>query len=173
MDIPDDYVLKNWQTADPILWRKSVPVPPGGFLPPKTCIRMLFELFGAGKSKRLQTFARDESDPNGPHWIGVRLGGLGMHTDPKFPRFTHQLVVYNDGWGVIGLGKRLGEPLAAGTLFCCDTHSPHQVIPDGRLGRGLYYLAASMDAKAKLPPEVAQERLLAFVSRCAEAMANA
>jgi len=171
MDVPSDYVLQTWQQADPILWRNTVPVPDGGLISAKACIRLCFEIFGPGKGKRLQTWARDPNDPNGPHWIGVRHG-IGMHTDPRFPRFTHQLIVFNDGWGVTGFNRQLGEPLAVGTLYCVDTHSPHQVIPDPRLGRGLYYLAASMDAKTMLNPEVAGDRLLAFVHTSAAIAAS-
>lgn len=156
------YVLKDWQTDRPLLWRVSGVVAADRLLPARASIQMMFAQFGPGRGSRLQTWAREEQDPDGPHWIGVRHG-IKLHTDPGYRRYTHQLVVHNDGWRLAGLDERLDEPLAAGTAFCCDTHSPHQLLPDPRLGRGLYYLAVSMDAKEPLPPEKAVGPLLAFL----------
>lgn len=152
--------LEEWQTPNPILWR--TPAAGVELLPAQVAVEMLDAKFGVGKSNRLQTWERSPEDRSGPHWIAVRAG-TPLHVDLLYPRYTHQLVVYNDGLGVIGRARDLGEPLTAGVLFCCDTHSPHQVIRDPRVGLGMYYLAASMDAQEKLDPSYAWDRLLAFV----------
>lgn len=168
MNLPKNYVLKPGQLADPILWRGTLAPPEGGFVPKATAIKMLFAIFGAGKGSRLQTWARDPNDPDGPHWIGVRQG-TGLHTDPRYPRYTHQLVVYNDGWAVGGFKKIVTpDPWTVGTVFCLDTHSPHILLADPRLrvhGNAWYYLAASMDSKVPLSQEQSVPRLLDFVAR--------
>lgn len=124
---------------------------------------MLKEVFGEGRSRRLQTWARPADDPNGPHWIGVR-GGTPLHTDPRYPRYTHQLLVRNDGWRLTGWSNDLsGPPWITGTLFCCDTHSPHILTRDIALGSGLFYLAASIDSKTPLALDDVLPRLVAFV----------
>lgn len=162
MNLPSNYQLKVWQIADPILW--SARVTEDCSVPPMLCMDLLLAKFGGGKSQRLQTWERDPADPDGPHLIGVRTG-TPMHVDPKYPRYTHQIVLLNTGVGVIGFDKKLRHCFEPGVAFCCDTHSPHQVIADPRLGMDKHYLAASMDAKEQLPINEWVPRLTAFIHK--------
>jgi hypothetical protein len=159
MNIKRDYVLKDWQRASPFVWLEK----PAGVraFSPLLALELLAAKFGPDQGHRLQTWQRNEVDPDGPHLIGVRGGGP-MHTDPRYPRYTHQLVLYNDGIGVWGWSKEVGVALTPGHVFCVDTHSPHQVIPDARAGRGKHYLAASLDRKEPAPLAEVLPLLAAF-----------
>jgi len=123
---------------------------------------MLVIAFGFGRSKRLQTWARPCDDLNGPHWIGVRNGSV-WRAD-RGHRYTHHLVVRNDGWRLTGAAMQHDDPWIPGTVFCCDTHSPHILLrEDG--GKGMFYLAASIDSTTPLSLEQTLPRLLDFVRR--------
>lgn len=168
MDIKPGYVLRPDQREDPILWRIwlasdeirrliATATPKGR--------RMAIDHFGPGRSKRLATWGRDPANPDGPHWIGVR-NGTTLHTDPRYPRYTHQLVIHNGGWSLAGIHRDLeGEPFDVGAAFCCDTHSPHILTPDSQIEgpSDPYYLAASMDAAEPIPMTDAIPSLLRFV----------
>jgi len=85
----------------------------------------------AGRRRVLRSFGHDEL---GVHWLLTR-GGTPLHTDPAYSRYSHQLVLRNDGNRVRGL--RDSEPwhpaMVPGTFYALDTHSPHQGTPDTRL----------------------------------------
>lgn len=162
MNIKPGTPLKPWQRSHPVLWRSSTDELPHKALEPERWSSMLVVAFGFGRSKRLQTWARSIDDMNGPHWIGVR-NGTTLHTDPRYPRYTHHLIVRNDGWRLTGSAMREDGPWAPGTVFCCDTHSPHILLRES--GTGLFYLAASIDSATPLSKEETLPRLLEFVRR--------
>lgn len=152
VDIKPGYSLKPDQRADPVVWYYSGDYRDRGQLatiPRGAILVMLAARMGDGRSKRLTTWGRSVDDPDGPHWIGVR-SGTTLHTDPRYPRYTHQLVVFNQGWNIAGLDMRPSSVgLGVGDLFCCDTHSPHILLRDGRhrpAREDIYYLAVSMDS---------------------------
>lgn len=171
MKISKDYKLKEGQLSYPVLWHEQIASPDADMFPTNRALEILIGVFGEGKSQRLQTFERAKEDRNGPHWIGLR-SGVGLHLDVGFPRYTHQLVVYNDGWGLTGITGKLSYKIPRFAAFCCDTHSPHQVIPDESLGRGLFYLAASMDSEKRLEPYETIHHLMKFVKAKAVEVAN-
>lgn len=155
MDIKPGFILKDWQKDDPLIWSRQIRLEIKS-----DYSEMLLSVFGSGKSRRLITWERNESDFNGPHWIGVR-NGTPLHTDPRYQRYTHQLVVRNDGFDLGGFGDAR-HSIATGTLFCMDTHSPHAIVKNDR-NTGLYYLAASMDSKEVLSAGIVQYELERFI----------
>lgn len=157
MDIKRGYQLKHWQSDDPIVWSVRTELT----MPERAFEGMLLDVFGQGRAKRLQTWQRCATYPDGPHWIGVR-SGTPLHTDPRYPRYTHQLVVRNDGWVLNGMGTKR-HLVGTGTLLCLDTHSPHQ-LTKSQDNRGLFYLAASMDAGVELDASLVHQELERFIA---------
>jgi hypothetical protein len=141
MDIKWDYQLKETQVSNPIL--------------EKINLGLKFEVFDQeafdsilnGKAKQqLKTWGNAESTSD-PHWIGV-TNGTPLHTDPRYPRYSWQLLVWVDNFTLRGLDKEETE-LKMGTLVLLDTHSPHQLYPKSKDAK--YYLACSMDSKIRTP----------------------
>lgn len=167
MDVKPGYCLKSDQRSDPVVWRHCSGQESLAILSADAILAMLREYMGIGRGRRLTTWGRSTDDPDGPHWIGVR-SGTTLHTDPRYLRYTHQLIVLNQGWGLSGITMELAaEPYEVGDLFCCDTHSPHILIRDARrpFGRDdLYYLAASMDSDQPMNFEDVARPLIRFVS---------
>jgi hypothetical protein len=68
-----------------------------------------------------------------------------MHTDPGFGRWQHQMVIRNDGWAIVGIGRDLpDEPFRPGDACLLDSYSPHALVRDVRAGGGSYYVAVGM-----------------------------
>lgn len=161
-DLKAGYVLKPGQLECPVVWRSSFPVTFTAVASDRF-LAMLLQVFGPGRSKRLQTWDRAPEDPDGPHWIGVR-NGTPLHTDPRYPRYTHQLIVLNQGWTLSGITRQVSKtPFKVGESFCCDTHSPHILLREPGPEKGFFYLAASIDAREVLPPAKVEARLAQFV----------
>lgn len=126
--------LAAHQVGDPLLHIEKIEMT--GLVQPN--------IFGPGKSSRLTTWGRDEADPLfTPHWIAVR-GSTPLHTDPRYPRYTHQLVVHGSVT-LLGYDEVLHE-VSVGSFFILDTHSPHQL----KQKQGQLYAAASVDSKQML-----------------------
>jgi hypothetical protein len=143
MNLPPDVVLRPDQVREAILWRAHLPAQPV----PRADDGVLAPRFGTGTSRRIQTWGHDAQTV---HWIGVR-GGLPLHWDPGSTRYSYQWIVRNDGWRVHGLADDpTVPPMAAGTFYLLDSHSPHKVSRDPRLGGGAYYVALVYDVPAPL-----------------------
>jgi len=113
--------------------------------------------FGDGKGKKIKSFGHD---PGGVHFLLTRDGTI-VHTDKAYTRFTHQLVLRNDGNRLRGLARYDGgehtwhPPLVVGSMYCLDTHSPHQGLKDPRMNPGpppIYKAVIAVDRDAPLPP---------------------
>jgi hypothetical protein len=142
--VPLDAQLQPHQSADPVRWLVSAPSWPGcvsairGYLtsrdfrggPPAD--DELAPYLPRGRSRTLRSFGHDEE---GVHWLLTR-GGTALHTDPAYARYSHQLVLRNDGNRIRGLTDDEASwhpPMVPGTLYALDTHSPHQGTPDVRM----------------------------------------
>lgn len=136
MDLRRDHQLTGDQRGDPVIWKSAITC---AFSPPSVD---LAPIFGEGKSRRLHTWGHDES---GVHWIGVRTG-TPLHIDPRYARYTHQLVVRCDGFELGGLACGSRRRLLTGDLFCLDTHSPHELVRASGVSAGAMYVAASLDS---------------------------
>jgi len=152
MDIKWDSELKDWQVENPILEITNIKL---------NCDVFNAETFDSilnGKAKQqLKTWGGSESTAE-PHWIGV-THGTPLHTDPRYPRYSWQLLVFVDNFILRGKNKE-ETPLQAGTLFLLDTHSPHQLLAKDNVAR--YYLACSMDSKERIPMSDAMIKLLDY-----------
>ena len=150
------------QSPNPILWQQVWLGPP---LPEVTDEDMR-AIQGEGKGKRVYTYGHNGSRSNGrlPHFISTRTG-YALHVDVGFVRFTHQVVLRNDGFQVCGLKGVADHPQGRGQVYCLDTWSPHQVVRDDRLpNHGIYKLQAAVDAEVPLTVEQVIERLTPLLS---------
>jgi hypothetical protein len=126
MNVTKDYQLSDWQRAGPVLW-VSDPRP----LPqvPDASDEVLNAIFDEKRTRRLKSWGHDDT---GAHWLVTR-SGLGLHHDIGFTRYTHQLIIRNDGWRLGGFDDQLElKPLVQGAMCCLDTWSPHKVYRDTR-----------------------------------------
>lgn len=124
-----DAALSAGQHAVPVCWLvQTAEVPEGhpdaelaALMPPRP--RQVLRSFG--------------HDADGVHWLLTR-GGTPLHRDPAYARYSHQLVLRNDGGRVRGLPRfddrrNWHPPMVPGSMYALDTHSPHQGLPDPRM----------------------------------------
>jgi hypothetical protein len=135
--VPNDYDLAPNQFRDPVLWITSTAYADGR--PPITvdCSDVVMDSYlGEGDKQAIKSFGHDPV--TGVHFLLTR-SGTTVHTDKAYLRYTHQLVLRNDGNRLRGMPKFDSEdpsrwhiPMEPGVLYCLDTHSPHQGVPDPR-----------------------------------------
>lgn len=116
-----------------------------------------------GYKRVLRSWGHDERTV---HWLMTRCG-TNLHTDTAYLRYSHHLIIRNDGWRIIGADmEQWPRLLTPGTIYCLDTHSPHQVVPDPRIakGRPLYKLQVALDASEVLDPGAVRRLLSDFAS---------
>ena len=85
-----------------------------------------------------------------------------MHRDPGYLRYTHHIIVRNDGFRIRGLSDTLHPTMEPGAMYCLDAVSPHQVVTDNRLTseRPIYKLQIAIDSNEIMEP-------LAVLAACA------
>lgn len=159
MKIEWEAPLKKGQVANPVLVKRTVALPEGIHMP---TIDELQQVFTSGNHS-LKTWGRTSGETNGiePHWIGVCKETV-LHTDPKYPRFSHQLVLRVDSFVLRGWNKVETE-LASGVYFVLDTHSPHQLF--AKKDDATWYVAVSMDSKSILRTDEALGKLQAYATQ--------
>lgn len=136
MNLKADYQLKGDQVPNPVLQIGSIPL--DFDFKPEDLHQVM-----TGKGHQLKTWGGSEST-SAPHWIGV-MKQTPMHTDPRYPRYSTQLVCHVDhGFALKGFNGELTH-IAKGSVFLLDTHSPHQLVALNKEAK--YYLAVSMDWK--------------------------
>lgn len=152
-----DQGLLSWQTMRPVLWMHQIELAPGWG--PDVSDAFFRELWGPGNERRIKTWGRDAATI---HYLASRAG-TAMHTDPKYPRYTHHLTLRNDGWRIHGLDTAVEQPpILRGTVLCLDTHSPHQVSRDPRLAAGIgAKIAIAIDSATPYEFPAVLEMLLA------------
>jgi hypothetical protein len=156
-----DAELAEGQFSFPVLWAVMTTALPVGdysdaalapFLPP-------------GRGRALRSFGHDGDSV---HWLLTR-GGTPLHTDPAYARYSHQLVVRNDGNRLRGLPRydQQHPVLRPGVMYALDTHSPHQGLPDERMDPPpvVVKLAVAVDCDRLLGPEEAFGLLARFTGR--------
>ena len=159
MEFKWDQELKEGQKSNPVCHYKKVDLPSGFFEPSDEELSTIFPT----KNYTLQTWARAKTPDgkiitvNDPHWLAVR-GGTPLHTDPRYPRYSHQLKI-RVGDGVVMRGKdKVETPLATGVFYILDTHSPHQVYCTQ--DKKAWNITVSLDHKIMLNPLKTLPRLL-------------
>lgn len=158
---PKDRPLGTRQVADPIYWTTPCPLLLAELLP-EVADEDLAVIYGdwGRTTSRIRTYGHlVPGDKRAAHFLTTRRG-LPMHTDTGYTRFTHHLILRNDGLRIHGLADPDRAPLTPGTLYCLDTWSPHTVVRDTRLGAGLYKLQAAVDDDRPLDPDEVTMRLL-------------
>lgn len=125
-NVTKDYELESWQRAGPVVWVSEPRALPQI---PDVSDAILNAIFDDKRTRRLKSWAHDET---GAHWLVTR-SGLPLHHDIGFTRYTHQLIIRNDGWRLAGMDEQMDlPPLVTGVMDCLDTFSPHKVVRDER-----------------------------------------
>jgi len=154
MDFKKGQKLKDWQCANPVVYKNIIEF--------KNLIIFNIEelnTFFDGKGNQIKTWGRKEGVKiKDPHFIGTK-GSTTMHTDPAYPRYTHQLKLYvDDDIHTIGLNGEKTE-LKRGLFYILDTHSPHQVISKNKNGLNI---SISLDSDEILSPDEVIPILLSY-----------
>ncbi len=149
MNTPEDYQLSSDQTDSPILYHSGIDLS-------KTVTLADMRKIFPGKSHQLTTWSKDF---RGCHYIGVQHE-TPMHTDPKCPRYSYQIILYCDGFGIQGLNKK---PVSVWPeqFIELDTHSPHQLVE--MQDSAQYYLAASFDSHVRADRQKIATMLTSFL----------
>jgi len=136
-----------------MVWRSEWPAT--AIALPEVTDADLRAIHGEGRGSRVFTYGHGGNRRNGriPHFISTR-DGYSMHVDVGFVRFTHQVVLRNDGFLVRGLADEDWFPAQRrGTMYCLDTHSPHCIVRDRRWDDGRFKLQAAVDADEPMSPD--------------------
>lgn len=144
-----DTPLQPGQRAMPIVWMLEHVVDPSR-VPEASTETLDRACGGSGTSRRIRSWGHDA---NGVHWLLTR-GGTGLHDDRAYRRFTHHLLLRNDGFRIRGLDdEEWHPPMTPGCLYCLDTHSPHEVVRDDRLPQtGPYKAQIAVDDEEVIQP---------------------
>jgi hypothetical protein len=146
----------------PVMWLVQTREPPTADYSDDTLRRLL----PPGNGRALRSFGHDR---DGVHWLLTRAG-TPLHHDPAYLRYSHQLVLRNDGNRLRGLPRfdavdGWHPPLRPGVMYALDTHSPHQGLPDPRMDppRVVLKLAVAVDRDELLSPAQAWPLLRRFL----------
>lgn len=149
--VKPEAALSDTQHPMPVLWATgTTAVPEPGLYE----LDSLAPFLPKGLGIALRAFGHRE---NSVHWLLTRAG-TPLHTDPRYARYSYQLVLRNDGGRVRGLPRndtQLHPPMVPGVMYCLDTHSPHQGVPDERLDppKVIHKLVAAVDSDTLVKPE--------------------
>lgn len=159
--------LKEHQRSNPAVFHTNVNLPSEIITPSNFDLMMAFQVEKFGKGKRLKTWGRKQENgktvlTDDPHWIAVR-NGTPLHTDPKYPRYSHQLKIRVDaGTFVRGQDKQELE-LKRGIFYILDTHSPHQVFLKHKMDA--WNVSISIDSHEMWEPQKAIETCIEWGKR--------
>jgi hypothetical protein len=149
--IAPDHVLTGDQRGNPVVWLAGPLQLPRM---PDVSDAALLPAFGEGRGRKLKSWGH--MGEYGAHWLITR-SGTPLHNDPAYPRYSHHLIVRNDGFRLTGLGDPAMPPLVPGMIYCLDAHSPHQVVADPRMatGRPLFKVQLAVDFDEPVSQELA------------------
>lgn len=165
VDVRTDAPLQDGWNPVPILW--AVPAPVKTL--PDCTDAVLDQYLRPGSGRTLLSFGHD---PDGVHFLLTRAG-TPLHRDPAYARYSHQLIIRNDGNRVRGLpahdtGEAWHPPMVPGLMYALDTHSPHQGLPDTRMGGGrsgvIVKAVIAVDRDELLTPEQAWPLLSRYLT---------
>jgi hypothetical protein len=148
---PADYQMRPDDRENPLLWITRVDLT-GRTLPNTSDAALTTLGVPPGRGRLVRSWGHNSE---GVHWLLTRAG-TPPHTDRAYLRYTHQIVLRNDGTRIRGLARHdptdrsLWPPvLTPGAYYCLDTHSPHQGTTDPRLpqrpGRTKIVIAVDRD----------------------------
>lgn len=158
MDVAWSDALKPGQVTNPAIYTELVDLPDDLFVPTAAHLAKRFPT----KGHKLQTWERAQRDGktvliNDPHWLAVR-GSTPLHTDPKYPRYSHQLKIRVDAGVVVRGIDKAETALVRGLYYVLDTHSPHQVYC--KQASDAWNITISIDHKIQLKPQPTIQRLI-------------
>ena len=155
MNVSWDTPLKPWQKANPIVEARVLEIDNRWQVP---STRDLLRVFPAGHS--LKTWGKGLGTDHhlSAHWIGVKKQ-TPIHTDPKYPRYTHHLILRADNFVLRGIDK-VECPVVRGSYIVADTHSPHQLFAKSK--DALWYVGVSVDADEPMPADMVLPRLFDY-----------
>lgn len=160
--VKPDVALVAGQNPMPVLWMVGLKARPDQTL---YSDEALAPFLPPGRGIALRAFGHDEDSV---HWLLTRAG-TPLHTDPRYARYSYQLVLRNDGGRVRGLPRYDQEhpPMRPGVMYCLDTHSPHQGLRDERLGtpKVVHKLVAAVDSDTLVEAPVVWPLLRRFLGR--------
>ena len=154
--------LAEWMLLNPVTFVCDAGLPEETFEPSP---EQLAQVFPSSNGQRLKTWGRtrgkstDSATEMDPHWLCC-TNGLPLHTDPRYPRYTHQLYVLVDDLAIGGVGFHL-TPLNRGVYVRLDTHSPHKVVKRSR--GATWYVAAAIDSHEPQEFDAMRPLLLEFI----------
>lgn len=158
MNVKWETPLKKNQLSNPIIEKHQIPL--------KLIDLSIFNeedfnsVLNAKAQHQLKTWGGAENTSK-PHWIGVKKS-TPLHTDPRYPRYSWQLIIKVDNFVLRGHDK-IETELKEGTIFLLDTHSPHQLYAKSKDAK--YYLACSMDSKEKVSYAIALRELCTYAKQ--------
>ena len=128
--VKPDAALSPGQSSVPVRWSTPTYEAATGDYSDAVLARFL----PPGRGIALRSFGHDG---DGVHWLLTR-GGTPLHYDPAYARYSHQLVLRNDGNRLRGLPRYddpaiWHPPLVPGVMYALDTHSPHKGTKDPRM----------------------------------------
>ena len=150
--------LADHMKSNPVLYSETLELSEDTVMPDLDTLGEIFP----GTAHSLKTWGRTEGVLHlDPHWIGVR-NQTPLHVDPRYPRYTHHLLLRVDDFVLRGMDEIESEPLVRGTYIVVDTHSPHQLKANSR--DALWYVGVSIDADDPLPAAEVVPSLLAYAT---------
>lgn len=165
MRFPWESPLRAGMIANPMVEVKDLGLLEGIRIPDTKTLGEIFP----GDGHQLKTWGRTPGKLEiDAHWIGVRKG-TPLHTDFKYPRYSHQIILRADGMFLRGY-DRVETKIRRGIFFILDTHSPHQLCVNPRKP-GMpapWYVAVSMDTKEKEFPSDKSIPILMEYARTAQ-----
>jgi len=162
-DVKWDAPLKDGQRSNPAVFHTMVDIPDEIKIPSDFDLMMAFQVEKFGKTKRLKTWGRSVDNEgktiltDDPHWIAVR-NGTPLHTDFKYPRYSHQLKVRVDPGTFVRGQDKVELELKRGVFYILDTHSPHQVFLKHKMDA--WNVSISIDSHEMWDPQKAIETCL-------------
>jgi len=155
-----DAPLSDNQVPVPVLWTVRTH---GALFGEVDCSdEVMARYLGPGRGIKLKSFGHDG---DGVHFLLTRAG-TPLHTDTAYTRYSHQLVLRNDGNRIRGMPRYDHEslwhpPLWPGVMYCLDTHSPHQGTPDPRIAPAYVAKVRGLAPMLKAVIAVDRDRVLA------------
>ena len=154
--------LKEGQRPNPVVYVSYVDLPADIIEPSE---EQLAQVFDGTPTSRIKTWARKKGSDgkaileHDPHWIATKKG-LGLHNDPRYPRYTHHLKIKVDE-GIYTRGVDLAETkLQRGLFYILDTHSPHQILHKNR--QAVCNVSVSVDSYDILDEKIILPQMLEF-----------
>ena len=157
MNVKWDAQLKPGQLENPVIYTETLELSSLVKKPTDEELGLVFPK----PNHSLKTWGRSGRLDDDPHWIAVQKQ-TPLHSDPRFPKYTHHILIRVDDFVLRGIKKVPEVSLTRGTYLVLDGHSPHQLFSKSKEAK--YYIACSMDSNKIFDKSYAMERLIEYAS---------